>query len=79
MYTFAPRLSKSKSLIVVLRWLKGFSSEKEEGRENGPIWVGPYIITAKFSKGFYSLQSVANSSDCIKRVNGAHLKMFYSS
>ena len=58
---------------------KDFLRKKRKGGKLDPKWVGPYIITTKFSKGFYSLQSVASSSDCIKRVNGAHLNMFYSS
>ena len=57
---------------------KDFLRKKRKGGKLDPKWVGPYITTAKLSKGFYSLQSVANSFDCIKRVNGAHLKMFYS-
>ena len=56
---------------------KDFLRKKRKGGKLDPKWVGPYIITAKFSKRFYSLQSIANSSDCIKRVNGAHLTMFY--
>ena len=58
---------------------KDFVRKKRKGGKLDPKWVGPYIITAKLSKGFYSLQSVANSNDCVKRVNGAHLKVFYSS
>ena len=55
---------------------KDFLWKKRKGGKLDPKWVGPYIITAKFSKGFYSLQFVANSSDCIKRVNGAHLNVY---
>ena len=58
---------------------KDFLQKKRKGGKLDPKSVGPYIITAKLSKGFYSLQSVTNSSGCIKRVNGAHLKMLYSS
>ena len=58
---------------------KDFLRKKRKGGKLDPKWVGPYIITAKLSKGFYSLQCVANSSDRVKRVNGAHLKVFYSS
>ena len=58
---------------------KDFLRKKRKGGKLDPKCVGPYIITVKLSKGFYSLQSVANSSDCIKRVNGAHLKVFYCS
>ena len=58
---------------------KDFLLKKSKGGKLDPKWVGPYIITAKLRKGFYSLQSVASSSDCIKCVIGAHLKMFYSS
>ncbi|KAL5516122.1 hypothetical protein EMCRGX_G001393 [Ephydatia muelleri] len=54
---------------------KDFLRKKRKG---GNRWLGPYIITQKLSKGFYSLQSVANPSDCVKRVNGAHLKAFHS-
>ena len=56
---------------------KDFLSNKRKGGKLDPRWLGPYIITQKFSKGFYSLQSVANPSACIKRVNGAHLKAFH--
>ena len=85
MYIFVPRLSKSSNMMLnmlelhclklVLRCMvkKDFVRKKRRGGKLDPKWVGPYIITAKLSKGFYSLQSVANSSDCIKRV------MFYSS
>ncbi|KAL5500624.1 hypothetical protein EMCRGX_G012215 [Ephydatia muelleri] len=58
---------------------KDFLWKKRKGGKLDPKWVGPYIITAKLSKGFYSLQCVANSSDRVKRVNGTHLKVFNSS
>eukprot|EP00731_Ephydatia_muelleri_P036660 Em0300g2a len=57
---------------------KDFLRKKRKGGKLDPRWLGPYIITQKLSKGFYSLQSVANPSDCVKRVNGAHLKAFHS-
>ncbi|KAL5517918.1 hypothetical protein EMCRGX_G003562 [Ephydatia muelleri] len=57
---------------------KDFLRKKRKGGKLDPRWFGPYIITQKLSKGFYSLQSVANPSDCVKRVNGAHLKAFHS-
>ena len=57
---------------------KDFYRKKRKGGKLDPRWLGPYIITQKLSKGFYSLQSVANPSDCVKRVNGAHLKAFHS-
>ena len=57
---------------------KDFLHKKRKGGKLDPRWLGPYIITQKLSKGFYSLQSVANPSDCVKRVNGAHLKAFHS-
>eukprot|EP00731_Ephydatia_muelleri_P013136 Em0007g446a len=57
---------------------KDFLRKKRKGGKLDSRWLGPYIITQKLSKGFYSLQSVANPSDCVKRVNGAHLKAFHS-
>ena len=57
---------------------KDFLRKKRKGGKLDPRWLGPCIITQKLSKGFYSLQSVANPSDCVKRVNGAHLKAFHS-
>ena len=57
---------------------KDFLRKKRKGGKLDPRWLGQYIITQKLSKGFYSLQSVANPSDCVKRVNGAHLKAFHS-
>ena len=57
---------------------KDFLRKKRKGGKLDPRWLGPYIITQKLSKGFYSLQSVANPSDCVKQVYGAHLKAFHS-
>ena len=57
---------------------KDFLRKKRKGGKLDPRRLGPYIITQKLSKGFYSLQSVANPSDCVKQVNGAHLKAFHS-
>ena len=50
--------------------------KKRKGGNLDPKWAGPYIITAKHSKGFYSLKSTENPFHFIKRVNGTHLKVF---
>ena len=56
---------------------KDFVRKKRRGGKLDPKWVGPYIITAKHSKGFYSLRSNENPVKIIKRVSGAHLKVYH--
>ena len=45
-------------------------------RKGGKLDPKSYIITAKYSKGCYSLRSVDNPFDCIKSMNGDDLKLF---
>ena len=56
---------------------KDFVQKKRRGGKLDPKWVGPYIITAKHSKGFCSLRSIENPVKIIKRVSGAHLKVYH--
>lgn len=57
---------------------KDFLRKKRKGGKLDAKWVGPYVIVAALGKGFYSLKSVKNPSEIIKRINGAHLKPYKS-
>ena len=58
---------------------KDFRRKKRKGGKLDYKWLGPYFISHDCGKGFYRLSSV---DDCeivvVKRVNGAHLKLYKS-
>ena len=57
---------------------KDFRRKKREGRKMDPQWLGPSKVAKDLGKGFYTLQSLQGGSIVIKRINGAHLKVYHS-
>jgi len=70
-HTSGPGLKKGTTVLK-----KDFLRKKRKGGKLDFKWLGPYTITATLGKGFYSLQSITNSTDIIKRVSGKHLKIY---
>lgn len=56
---------------------KDFRRKKRKGGKIDPQWLGPYEITADLGKGFYALSDLESAEIVIKRVNGAHLKLYH--
>lgn len=53
---------------------KDFTRKKRKGGKLDDRWLGPYTISKDLGKGFYSLSD--SMSVIVKRVNGAHLKIY---
>ena len=59
--------------------MKDFRRKKRKGGKLDYKWLGPYRVTHDCGKGFFSLSDVTNHKKIlIKRVNGAHLKIYKS-
>lgn len=56
---------------------KDFRRKKRKGGKIDPQWLGPYEITTDLGKGFYALSDLESGEIVIKRVNGAHLKLYH--
>ena len=54
---------------------KDFRRKKRKGGKLDDRWLGPYTVAKDLGKGFYSLGDGKNLAD-IKRINGAHLKIY---
>ena len=39
-------------------------------------WLGPFLLSSELGKGFYSLASLDGKTVVVKRINGAHLKVY---
>ena len=58
---------------------KSFLRKKCKGGKLDPQWLGSYRIANDLGKGFYALSDL-NSEDIVtKRINGAHLKAYFTS
>jgi hypothetical protein len=55
---------------------KDFRRKKRANGKLDPKYLGPYKITKELGKGFYALELVANPSQIVKSVSGAHLKPY---
>ena len=56
--------------------MKDFRRKKRKGGKMDPKWLGPFSVAKDLGKGFYKLKSMANSTCIMKKVNGAHLKIY---
>ena len=54
---------------------KDFRRKKRKGGCMDPKWLGPYEIIKDLGKGFFALKCI-ESGDIVKRVHGAHLKVY---
>lgn len=54
---------------------KDFRRKKRKGGKLDHRWLGPYTISADCGKGFYTLNGA--NGVAFKRINGAHLKVYY--
>ena len=41
-------------------------------------WLGSFLVSSEHGKGLYTLASLDGNSVAIKRINGAHLKVYRS-
>ncbi len=53
---------------------KGFIRKKRKGVKLDDRWLGPYTVSQDLGKGFYSLSK--GNDVIIKRINGAHVKIY---
>ena len=58
---------------------KDFLRRKREGGKMDPQWLGPYEFTKNLGKGFYTLSDPNTGVVFVKRVNGSHLKTYFTS
>ncbi len=57
---------------------RDFTRRKRKGGKMDPKWLGPYTIARDLRKGLYSLKAVDSADVVVSRVNGAHLKPYFS-
>ena len=57
---------------------KDFRRKKRANAKLDEKYLGPFTITKVLGKGTYSLQLVADPSKRVERVNGAHLKPYFT-
>ena len=58
---------------------KNFWRKKRKGGKLDPQWLGPYRIATDLGKGFYALSDLNSENIVTKRINGAHLKAYFTS
>ena len=39
-------------------------------------WLDPFLLSSELGRGFYSLASLDGKTIVVKRINGAHLKVY---
>jgi hypothetical protein len=66
----------SKFVIGTSVLKKDFMRKKRKGGKLDHKWLGPYVIAKDLGRGFYALSEGENV--IVKRVNGAHLKIYHS-
>ena len=56
---------------------KDFLRKKRANGKMDTRYLGPYVITKKLGKGLYALELVADPTQTVSRVHGAHLKPYH--
>ena len=73
------RRANPKAYYVGYKVLKkDFLQKKRAGGKIEAKYLGPYAITGYLGRGLYSLQLIADPTQTIARVNGAHLKPYHT-
>ena len=62
--------------VGTLVFRKDFRRKKCKGEKMDAKWLGPFLLSSEIGKSFYSHASLDGKTALVKRINGAHLKVY---